>query len=288
MTKTYTLSPTTDRILAELEGHTRDAPGWLDEIAPRLDVPPDLLWDAVESLQDAGRIVRCDITRNGQTRVALWPTGMIRPGYTAEQAIIRKHTAARAAKEPAMTDTQTTPEPATTTTPRRLAGDVQREILAFLDPLTEAEAMSPPAIHERITLAGSIGSTRKTLQRLAGLGLIGSRVEGTGTGRRAYYWGLQGGRVHLVLPTTAAEPADDSADEDQPVDPSIIPAAVQARIVAALNTLRAYCGNQSWGWDDSDGYYLQAFDRRFVAQPEDFYDLYTSLDMLAYAEDVTG
>jgi hypothetical protein len=85
-----------DRLLSALADRSRDAPGWLDEITARLDLPPDLLWDAIEDLQGAGRIVRCDITRGRRTRVALWPTGLVRPGYTAEQTIVRRHTAARA------------------------------------------------------------------------------------------------------------------------------------------------------------------------------------------------
>lgn len=184
------------------------------------------------------------------------------------------------------------PEQESDTRPRRLIGDVQSEILAILDPLSEAVGLDANTIHERTTLSTSLGSTRKTLQRLAKLGRIASRVDGVGVKRRATYWGLQGGRIH-ILPT-APEPdpdtdaAADNQDEDPSVDASIIPSAVEARVVAALKTLRAYCGNQSWGWDDACGYYMQAFERRFIAEPETFYNLYTSLDTLAFAEDVTG
>lgn len=146
-----------------------------------------------------------------------WPTGALPAAVPWREFSVNGHTAAdaRAAREAhemaVARAAQAQPQPEqpqpeqpqpkeptmTKQAPERYVfGDIMRQVLDTLDPLPESEALHAEQVLARCPVT-SLGSLRKTLQRLAMQGRIGSRVEGKGIKRRAYYWGLQGGRIHL-------------------------------------------------------------------------------------------
>lgn len=166
-----------------------------------------------------------------------WPTGALPAAVPWRDFCVNGHTAAdaRAAREAhelvvaraaqAQAQPQPQPQPEEPTMnhqapERRMFGDIMRQVLDTLDPLPESEALDAEQVLARCPIT-SIGSLRKTLQRLAMQGRIGSRVEGKGIKRRAYYWGLQGGRIHLQpvhqdtldIPVKRRDLADKPAEE---------------------------------------------------------------------------
>ncbi len=68
----------TDRILELLKGHSQFKPLRGDDLVAELrHLDPDTLNDMIDDLQGRGAINRAEITKNGKTYTALWPTGLV-------------------------------------------------------------------------------------------------------------------------------------------------------------------------------------------------------------------
>ena len=65
------------KVLAMLGGASAVAPMLFDELLERSGLRATTLQSILDALFEARQIQRCQITRNGQTQLVLWPTGVI-------------------------------------------------------------------------------------------------------------------------------------------------------------------------------------------------------------------
>ncbi len=190
----------TDRILELLKGHSQFKPLRGDDLVAELrHLDPDTLNDMIDDLQGRGAINRAEITKDGKTYTALWPTGLVPRNLSWKQerdngkgmfgAQLAHNVQQAAEASRAEIKPETKPAPTKDTTMTRIArpaqsveehdqthdryaknvGKVQTSILAVIKP---GDVLDVDTIFSRLTIETTLGSVGKTLEVLEKRGLI--------------------------------------------------------------------------------------------------------------------
>ena len=194
-----------EHILNMLKGHTAQKPLRGNFVVAKLGLDPDTINDLLDDLQGRGAINRAEITQNGETYTALWPTGItprnlswkqqrdngvglmgaqlahnVQQAAEASRTVIKPETPITSTQEPIMPRIS---RPALPVEPVELVeptepvqdryaknnGPAQRVILATFTAGLEQNARE---VWEAIDRSVDLGVVKKVLSRLAQRGLL--------------------------------------------------------------------------------------------------------------------
>lgn len=232
----------TDRILELLKGHTQHKPLRGDDLVAQLrNLDPDTLDAMLDDLQGRGALCRAEITKNGHTYTALWPTGLVPralswkyernngKGLMGGQLAHNVQQAAEQSRQPIPHHSSpiTEEKPMTriarpaqivekvheTNRPHNLTRNTGTVQQAILEVLRDGGLMDVESIFSNCPVKTSLGSVGKTLETLAKRGTVVVSLKFHNHRNRRFY-NLPG----FVPDTTDPETAADAGKLIDPAD----------------------------------------------------------------------